>query len=150
MPANLYGVANPVCIAQFVPTIASGNVNCPIGTETAICTSAPFIAVSPGWYYPVVWACILTSPNGTGLTGVNVGARIGAGADFWGYGVGPGPWQNTVYNIVPFVTVGPASSAPWTGAGSTISFTFNPTGQSLFVGAAGTTCVMAILRAPDQ
>src|SRR5262245_47129204 len=125
--ANLYGVSNPVIAPVYFTTLGGASVTVNSGVETVVATSPALAAISAGVYYPMIVGAVMSYQPAGALTGLSVSARIGAGADFVTQAFQATPFANLAAPMVPICLVGPNSTVPWQGAGSTISITLLPT-----------------------
>jgi hypothetical protein len=146
--ANLYGVANSPGMPINVQ-IGSA-IGCPANTETNILDSGALIAPSQGWFYPIIWINIVFTYTATPPSSVLIGGRIGAGADFYQYGIN----GNTIVasgtqNMICFL-VGPASQTVWQAPGSHLILSVFPQTNSCTVSNFGTAGWFMLYRAPDQ
>lgn len=148
--ANLYGVANPCIIPVAVGLIGGANINCPANTETNIIASPPLIAISAGYYYPMVWAYLGILIGATNPTNLVVSIRLGAGSDMDGAVIPPQQLVGNAFIVDTFPLVGSASQAAYTGAGSILNVTINPTAQPVTAELNPSRAVIALFRAPDQ
>ena len=148
--ANLYGVSNPVTYPQVLSLAGVGNVALPGGAETPIFTSNPLIALSAGFYYVFITGSLAIAAGATSPTGLNVFAKIGAGADFQNVGYTGATFPANSNVAAPFVLISPPSSVPWLGAGSTVTISVNPAVNAVTALQYGTFALVTLYRAPDQ
>jgi hypothetical protein len=149
MPPNLYGVQ-----AMVSMPVSGGPLSdqaCAANTETYVYTSAPLIAVSPGWYYVRASFSLAISCGATPPTFITVGARINNGADFAQPAVCTQMLTaNANFQVSFVVTNTPSSEIIWRAPGSTISIGINPQAQGVTVRQIWTFLTTELVRAPDQ
>ena len=148
MSANNYGTANPVVGPQ--PLSMGADVALPAGTWTVLLNSSPFVAISPGFYYPVMWFNICLSCGVGGSLGFNAGISVNNGAIqgtfSWDYRTMP---ANGFVNMPGYVNAAP-SSAIWFGSGSTVQLQATAATNPMTALHVGTYALAMLFRAPDQ
>ena len=145
---NLYGVATPVMYPAFQYPVA--DVACPAGVETNVIDSGALTALSPGVVYPGVFLVLVISLGATAASQIQIGTRIGAGADF--ATMAPSNLflaANANLTTSGFL-FGPIGYVPWQSPGSHIYVTVNPTGQAVTLRSYGSYAQFFLNRAPDQ
>jgi hypothetical protein len=150
MPAssNLYGVANAPGAPQGI-TIG-GNISCPIGVETAVISSPPMIAPSPGWFSVLITGHISISYGATVPAAINYQIKFSGGSDLFSLQWAPGGQAAGAWQILPFnYCIGPYSSQ-WQAPGSVLQLTVTATGQPVTAMQFGCIAYFTLLRAPDQ
>lgn len=148
--ANLYGVANPIALPAQANTIGAADVNCPAGTETNVIAIPTNVPISQGWYYPAVFAVLAISLGATPPTGVQLGARIGAGADFSYWAIYPGMLAASITLEQSFQLFGAGTILAYSTGPLTINISVNPTAQAVTARFSGSYAYAWWNRAPDQ
>lgn len=148
-PSNLYGVATPNRNA-FVQG-PMGDFLCPAGVVTTVLLSAPVIANSPGYYYPIVWGEVTYVNQATPPSDVYIGLQINGGSfvdhtqsDMNYYGA-----ANAGY-VQFFCLVGSTSNTLWAAPGSTIGIGIEPFTQPVQYRGYSPRFVCQLFRAADQ
>ena len=148
--ANLYGVANPIIYPAYATVIGGVDLACPAGTETNVIDSGALVAISNGYYYPVVCSYMNVTLGATPPTSLVVAARIGAGSDFSTFGPYPSLLVAGATLFITGMLVGPISQTAWQGAGSHIFVTVNPVAQGITFRSYSSGAFFYLYRAPDQ
>lgn len=147
--ANLYGVANGTPQAGIFGNVGSpSNVTCPAGVETTCFTMAAY-GLSPGYYYPIIFAEVLIQYGATLPGALQVAGKIGAGSDFDVAPINVGVVAASTTYFYSYVLVGPESSTIYVPPGSTINVTIAPTGQAVTMLSGGSRCVLWLCRGND-
>lgn len=147
---NLYGVSNPLALPVAYGPIGGTNVPCPAGSETNVITSGPIAAISPGFYYPMLWLSLSILYGGTLPTQIIVAFRIGAGSDVDSVFIPTNSLVASTANVFSATLIGASSQVAWQGSGSTINVTLSPSAQAITLQLTGSRAAIALFRAPDQ
>lgn len=148
--ANLYGTANPLAPPAFGQTIGGANVNCPASTETNVIAIATNPPISQGWYYPAVSAVLYVTFGATAPVNLNLGARIGAGADFGSAYYGQPLLVAAATVVAPLQFFGYPTILAYPTGPVSINISLNPTGQPVTCLFVGSYAYAWWQRAPDQ
>jgi hypothetical protein len=147
-PSNLYGVANPVAVPIILSTATL--IACNPGVETTVLSSAPLVAPSAGFFYPLIFLAFLIQFGATLPTTLSFNARIGAGADFDQMGLNMSAATALGNIMYYFPLVGIPSNVAWAGSGSVLNLTINAAAQLVNFIGSGSRAIVALYRAPDQ
>lgn len=145
--ANLYGVANPGALPQFV--FNNATVPCPAGVETTV-MSAVLAANSGGFFFPFVVGAMAMTMGASVPTAVVIAGRIGGGSDFQGVGIAPQTFVASGTVLVPFALTGVPSQTAWAQPGSTLNITVAPTVNAVTCPINVCFAQVFLFRAPDQ
>jgi hypothetical protein len=149
-PANLYGVANPLPLPVFAGMIGATDIVCPAGAETNVIALPTNVPISQGIYYPAVSGVLWVTLGATPASQVTVGARIGAGADFFANAYNTIPLVASATIMIPFFGYGPSALLSYPTGPLTINISINPGAQAVTARAAGALAYGWWQRAPDQ
>jgi hypothetical protein len=148
--ANLYGVANPLMTCVGGSTIGLVDIVCNPGVETNVIDSGPLSSPSGGFFYPVVFFQAAMSNGATAPTGMTLGVRIGAGADFANIALA-GLLNVANYNwFFSGMVAGPISQSVWTPPGSHMFVSCSPQGTGVTWRSNGSYAQFFLFRAADQ
>lgn len=147
--ANLYGIANgtPNAVTQAAVS-GGGNTTCPAGSETTI-FSIPAFAMSPGYFYPVIFVQMWIGYGATVPTTLQVAAKIGAGSDFDTLPINTGVVTASTNVFYCYVLVGPESQTVYVPPGVTINVTLAPTIQAVTLIGGGSRTMLWLSRGQD-
>jgi hypothetical protein len=120
------------------------------GAWTTILSTGPFVALSPGFYFPVMYYNIVIGSGASAPVGFTAGISVNNGAVYT-----QNAYDYRLFVANGFISLagalpGPAASGIWFGAGATVqlqgySFTNASTAEQ-----NGTWALVQIFRAPDQ
>jgi len=146
--ANLYGVSNPLILPVIVTP--GSNVVLTAGTETTFMSSTSLVAISSGFFYPIIWLTVSYSFGASLPTALAFNFKLGAGSDVDTQAVNAAAFVASTYYQYTCCLVGVASQVAWQSPGSVINITGLSTTNLTQSYSAGTRAVIGLFRAPDQ